>query len=172
MSLRRAALAAQQLLDTHGVRTAPVDVEGLVAELGVQVVRKPMEDAISGLLLIRGDQAVIGVNKSHHPHRQRFSIAHELGHYLLHRDAGDLFVDSSLTFYRDQRSSDGVFEQEIEANAFAAALLMPEDLLRSYIAEEQLDLHDEQAAARLASNFGVSGQALAIRLARLNLIPA
>lgn len=172
MNLRGAARSAQQLLDAHDVHSPPIDVEGLAIRLGVRVLRKPLEADVSGILVMGAGQATIVVNIDHHPHRQRFSIAHELAHYVLHRDGATVFVDSTLTFYRDQRSSDGVYAQEIEANAFAAALLMPEPLVRRCIAEEQLDFHDELAAARLAARLGVSQQALAIRLARLNLVPA
>ena len=172
MNLRKAARTAHTLLNAHDARRAPIAVERLARQLGVRVTQETLDDAVSGLLIIRGNQAAIVVNAAHHLHRQRFTIAHELGHFLLHRNAGNLFVDSTLTFYRDERSSEGTYEQEVEANAFAAALLMPEDLVHECVQNEHLDLHDPAAVGRLAARFGVSEQALTIRLVRLNPVPA
>ncbi len=62
--------------------------------------------------------------------RQRFTIAHELGHFFLHRASSTVFVDAAPIFFRDESSSNGSQREEIEANAFAAELLMPEDAIR------------------------------------------
>jgi Zn-dependent peptidase ImmA (M78 family) len=148
----------------------PVDVYVIARACGVDVRQLPMEDSVSGVLVLKDGQAAIGVNEAHHPNRQRFSIAHELGHYLLHRNSSDLFVDAAPIFFRDDRSSDGTERQEIQANAFAAELLMPEDMLRAQLTNRPLDVFDDIAMRQLAVRFGVSVQALSIRLTRLGLI--
>ena len=163
---------AQELLRTSGIAKPPVEVEQIAAALGVEVVVEPLEETVSGLLVVRKSRATIGINELHHPHRRRFSIAHELGHYTLHRYVSNVFVDSTLTFYRDEKSADGVYRQEIEANSFAAELLMPEDFIRYHLERHKIDLHDEQAVERLARDFGVSMQALTIRLVNLRLVSA
>jgi Zn-dependent peptidase ImmA (M78 family) len=113
---------------------------------------------------------VIGINQDHPKNRQRFSIAHEVGHWCLHRSTSSVFVDTSSVFFRDKESSEGVRMQEIEANRFAAALLMPEQELRDAVGPAHLDPFDEVAFRRLAARFAVSIQALSIRLARLDLV--
>lgn len=163
---------SEQLLRAVGMSAVPIDVIAIARHLGIGVVAQPLEDAVSGMLIVRSDRAAIGVNEEHHPHRQRFTIAHELGHYLLHRETTNLFVDSALTFYRDDSSADGVYQQEIEANAFAAALLMPADTLRKALDDRAIDLYDERTVWKLATTFGVSQQALTIRLVKLGLVSA
>lgn len=161
---------AQALLREAGVRHEPVDVAALAHHLGLSITEEAFEESTSGVLVVRADQAVIGVNKRHPRRRQRFTIAHELAHYVLHRHAAHVFVDSTLTFYRDKASAEGIDRQEIEANAFAAELLMPEDLLRQLSSGQELDLYDDIAVAKLATRFDVSEQALTIRLMNLKLV--
>ena len=86
---------------------------------------------------------------------------------MLHRNETKLFVDKSYSsvFYRDDRSSEGKYRQELEANAFAAALLMPTDTVRDAIEERGFDLADDDGLDELARLFEVSRQAMAYRLA-------
>lgn len=168
MSKMRAERAAQQLLAQVGAGV-PIDVEAIAEYLNIKVRRREMEDAVSGLLLIKEGEAIIGVNALHPTTRQRFTLAHEIGHFVLHREGDSVFVDSSPVFFRDEESSEGTRLQEIEANAFASALLMPAQLLRAYTGEG-VDAHDEGTLRSLAWDFEVSVQALTIRLTRLGLI--
>src|SRR5262245_58026704 len=79
--------AAQQLLAQARITAPPVDIEELCARCAVHVVKAPFSKEISGVILDLDNGPVIGVNQDHAPVRQRFSVAHELGHYLLdHHD--------------------------------------------------------------------------------------
>ena len=160
---------ARQLLKHFG-KNPPIDIESLVEAHNIVIRTQELEDSVSGMLVIKDDRAIIGVNEGHHPNRQRFTLAHELGHFLLHRSASSIFIDASTVFFRDITSSDGSKVQEIEANAFAAELLMPEKQLRDMIRNQPFDAFDEGAVRRLAAQFGVSAQALTIRLTKLGLI--
>ena len=100
---------------------------------------------------------------------QRFTIAHEFGHYLLHRESSRVFLDAGSIFFRDDRSKQGSENDEIEANDFAACLLMPSNHLRELLSNEPLDVHDDVAVRSLAAHFGISVQALTMRLTRLGL---
>lgn len=151
--------AAQRLLNQHSIKAPPVDVEAMAKSHTIKVMVADLDDETSGVLIIKSDESVIGVNQIHHENRQRFAIAHELGHYILHRESSRLFVDSTLTFHRSQTEH---FQQEIQANAFAAELLMPEDMVRQYV--EKIDFHDETAIRSLARKFRVSPEAMTIRL--------
>lgn len=88
---------------------------------------------------------------------------------MLHE--GDTFVDSGYRMnFRDLESGSGTKNQEIEANAFAAALLMPKALVRAAFEERRVDLADDgDDLATLAKKFGFSTQAMAIRVSTLGI---
>jgi Zn-dependent peptidase ImmA (M78 family) len=161
-------LARQVFQNTDG--TIPVDVDRIAAESSITIRLQAFEDSVSGILVVRGDEGIIAVNQNHHRNRQRFTIAHEIGHFLIHRESTSQFIDSSPVFFRGPAAAEGTDKQEIEANQFAAELLMPEDVLTQRLGNRPMDAFDENAVRRLASLFGVSAQALTIRLTRLNLV--
>jgi Zn-dependent peptidase ImmA (M78 family) len=163
-----AAEAAQRLLENNQYEI-PIDVHQVARDLGLTVVEQDLEEQVSGVLVVKGNGGTIGVNKNHHINRQRFTIAHECGHYVLHRTNTRVFIDAVPVFFRDNVSTAGRSLQEIAANGFAAALLMPEHKLRELLREQPIDAFDEFALRRLANLFGVSTQALTIRMTRLGL---
>lgn len=151
--------------------SVPVDVEAVARKLGASVVYGDLEEDMSGFLLREKGVVTIAVNRSHHPNRQRFTIAHECGHLHLHGDQGDrLWVDKaySTIFYRDSTSSTGDKLAEIQANQFAAGLLMPESLLNDHMTQDLSDVD----IFRLALRFQVSEQAMSLRLVSLGMLAA
>lgn len=171
---RRAKKRAREVLDAHQVQHPPVDVWSIAQDEGIRVVEKDLEDRISGLLVRKGETASIGVNALHHPNRQRFTLAHELGHYHLHGTGPTVVyyddTESMLYFRAGGGTLAPSSPEEVEANTFAAALLMPEHFLRQDLREHKLDAHDESALRRLAKRYKVSPQALTIRLMELGLL--
>jgi Zn-dependent peptidase ImmA (M78 family) len=169
---RRAEIAATRLLTVYHVTRPPVDVVELAETLGVAVIHRPFDEGdLSGILIRRGDRDVIGVNKTHTLERQRFTIAHELGHRALH-PGRELIVDFPIRVnYRDRTSSMATDREEIEANAFAAALLMPERMLRTYLdrTAPETRCDPDTTATELARIFGVSITAMGFRLINLGL---
>lgn len=169
---RRADLAAARLLAEHGVIQPPVDVEALAMASGVAVVHRPFVDGdVSGMLFRGETKDIIGVNSSHSVQRQRFTIAHELGHRALH-PGRELILDVPVRInFRDKTSSAATDREEIEANAYAAALLMPEQMIRDRLdslpAAERRD--PDTTATSLATIFQVSVAALGFRLINLGL---
>lgn len=170
------ARAAQVLADA-GVKEAPVDVTSIARSLGVDVSYSPAEDSLSGFIL-RNDETgktIIGVNSTQHPLRQRFTVAHEIGHYLLHVKER-VHVDRREGGYqvklRNPASSTGTNVEEMEANLFAAELLMPEKFLREDLAGyDHLDIFEtDPLLDELKRKYQVSGRALTIRLANLGYI--
>ena len=159
------------MLQENELREAPVDVERIARNLGIFVTRTPSEDDISGFLLVHADgRAVIGVNTLHHPNRQRFTIAHEIGHFLLH-DFNEVHVDRAVVKLRNRVSSRGDDSEEIEANRFAAEILMPEAFLSNDLDESTfIDLHDDRSMLRLARRYQVSVQAMTNRLVSLGFL--
>jgi Zn-dependent peptidase ImmA (M78 family) len=168
----KAKKLAQSLIESYKL-AVPVNVNSLAERESILIREEALEDYVSGMLVIKDKQSVIVVNAKHYPNRRRFTIAHELGHYFLHRSFSNVFFDESLLFFRDEKSAQGTKTQEIEANTFAAELLMPEQLLRQRLSQEPLDALDDvekSALEELAAEFQVSSQALTIRLTRLGLI--
>lgn len=159
--------SSERILQNHGELAAPVNVHRLASKLNLDVLFEDLDDDISGFLLAEGKKPCVVINKSHHPNRQRFSIAHEVAHFILHVPKGKkLFIDR-LVFYRNTASTSGENRQEIEANNFAATLLMPESLLRREL-EKYSDELGEDDVFRLANTFCVSSEAMTYRLGKLS----
>ena len=113
---------AEQELAMAGVKTAPIPVERVARSLGIKVKRADLGDDCSGILVRNGVRAVIGVNNQHSTNRRLFSIAYEIGHFDLH--SGDTYIDRGYrVHFRDLESGSGTKREEMETNAFAAALL-------------------------------------------------
>lgn len=168
---------AEEILLRHNINEAPIDPAKIAKSLGLTIVKHELEGDISGVLFLKGKTPTIGINPSHSKVRVRFTIAHELGHFVLHHHKRNLFIDTRdrelAVMYRDDKSTTGEFQQEREANAFAAALLMPKMLIEKHIKDELFDLTAEDkdnTLKTLAKEFKVSQQAMAFRLANLGYL--
>ena len=136
----------------------PIKVLPLARHLGIKVYSAPWPDEISGRIQRddkRGGESgfAIFVNKNHPEVRRRFTVAHEIAHYVLHeRLIGDGVFDDAL--YR----SGLPHKEEVQANALAADILMPRSLVRKMQGEHGDDV------TKLAKIFNVSETAMSIRL--------
>ncbi len=170
--MNRSERAARALLDETGADRAPVDVDGIARRLGLVVTKERLAADLSGLLIRKaGEVPVIGVNTLHHARRQRFTIAHELGHLRL-KHKGEVIVDSGIQVNRrDAVSGSATVRDEREANAFAAELLMPADLLDQHLGR-LVGRRAGQASvvAELARIFDVSEEAMHYRLLNLGML--
>lgn len=150
--------AAEQIFEDY-CNSIPVDPARVARALGIQVLHAELDPDVAGAIRRAGGQATIYLSESDHPNRKRFTCAHEIGHFVKHRDDADAF---EYIDWRDGASSMGVDEDERYANAFAAALLMPEKHVRRLRGEGM----GEVAMAR---TFGVSEAAMVNRLKNLGL---
>ncbi|MEU6326752.1 ImmA/IrrE family metallo-endopeptidase [Streptomyces sp. NPDC047049] len=171
---RRAEARAAQLLADCGAFSPPVDIEQLVRHQGAMISRSSFKDGdVSGMLLRRdGQPPVIGVNDSQPRLRQRFTIAHELGHLVLH-PGREVVLDRPVRInLRDGTSSTATDREEIEANAFAASLLMPADMVREQLMRlpSAIRQDPDRCTTALADLFDVSGPAMGFRLINLGLV--
>lgn len=142
------------------IEDMPVPVEEIVAKLGMKIKMAPSQD-FSGLLLRKAEGALIGVNSEESPLGQRFTIAHELGHFFLHKSK-DAFVDHRHRgFAKD--------EKEKEANVFAAAFLMPRKKITADIKELISNGISEVEIESLSKKYEVSQEAMTYRLINLGL---
>lgn len=142
------------------LQSAPVKLSALASALGLRVIATDLPNGISGEIRpdIEPDKYVIRVNKKDSSRRQRFTVAHEIGHYLLHREAiGNGITDDVL--YRSTLSD----AREAQANRIAADLLMPDHLVSDWLEKaKKLDIDDK--VGFLADKFNVSEAAMKIRL--------
>jgi Zn-dependent peptidase ImmA (M78 family) len=163
---------AKAVLAKLGIKSSPTNVEKVARELGAQVRFSPFDDELSGMIHIKDGVPIIGVNSLHHPNRQRFTIAHELGHLELHKDiiTSSVHVDKGFpALMRDAKSATGEERIEIEANQFAAELLMPKATIERELAGKQFDMEDDAPLEEIAKKFRVSKQALQLRIRSINL---
>jgi len=147
---------ATRLLESASVSHEPVSLRDVVSALNLELVGKTREPFTSEAALEpMGDGRAIVLNGDGVAGRRRFTIAHEIGHFVLHPER-----------CRPERGG-AVNEagrlEEREADSFAAELLMPEHLVREAVREHGLD------ATRLADRFEVSRKAMLTRLRSLGL---
>jgi Zn-dependent peptidase ImmA (M78 family) len=154
------------LLSKYGVIQPPIDIVRLAESEGAAISYERLEDELSGFLVPGQTNFAIGVNEWNPRTRQRFTIAHELGHHRLH-DFDDVHIDLAFKL-RSSISSKAVDIEEIEANTFAAWLLIPERMLLSDIRSSGIDLEDDEQLRKLAVRYDVSQQSMSFRL--LNLL--
>jgi Zn-dependent peptidase ImmA (M78 family) len=155
------------LLEKIGWRSGSVPVEDIASLLDLPVKFAPyLNGDLAGMLIVH-PTPMIAINSAHHRNRQRFTIAHEIGHFLLHSKE-DIHIDKRMqVLYRDGNSSLAVDTQEVEANYFAAELLMPRIALLNDLSVKPLDVEDDDQLAELAKQYGVSQQAMAFRIANI-----
>lgn len=152
------------LLDQYDQREPPVRIERITKNLGIEIRSGDLGD-VSGMIVRSGGGAIIGVNSTQVRQRQRFTIAHELGHFLLHEGLTNHVDHNYRINYRSKESSKATNVDEIEANFFAASILMPKRFLDELSAYEALD--SDSDVAELARGFDVSRHAMSLRLANL-----
>lgn len=166
------AKAEKTLRDTDTFRV-PVAIDRVAQRLNLTMEAGALGEDVSGMLIIRGERGAIGYNSAHARVRQRFTIAHEIAHFLLHARRGakpQLFIDRYVSFRRDAVSSTGVDRNEVEANKLGAALLMPRRLVQQEIRNNELNLDDNDAINFLAKRFQVSDAAMTNRLTNLGIL--
>ena len=154
---------AQRLIQRRNL-CPPVDVKRLLQEFAVvEYVDFPVQ--IDGLCLglkAAGRKPSALVNKSSYPTRQRFTLAHELGHVLIPWHMGSIIDEIDVADF----SNDGYLAVEAEANRFASELLMPTDWVKRQIRSVERPL---EALFRVSSLAAVSPRAASIKL--INCLP-
>jgi Zn-dependent peptidase ImmA (M78 family) len=141
-----------------------LQLDKLCKELGLNYFEADFEDNISGAIVKDGNSSVysIYVNRKHARNRQRFTLAHEIGHYISYKsnsyskeelEEKGCFEDQALSYRKEGKHSDA----ETEANLIAAELLMPKEIVEKFMEEE---LTPEE----MAKLFYVSTSAMTIRL--------
>ncbi len=161
-------LVVERLLNDCGVINPPVPVTLIAQNLGAEIRYSPFDGNLAGMLVRReGSPSVIGVNSSHHINRQRFTIAHECGHLCLHKGK-DVYIDRGFPVVvnrRDELSTQAIDPDEIEANRFAAELLIPYNMILNDT--DGFDIEEDEDLNKLGDRYQVSIQALTYRINNL-----
>ncbi len=169
---KNAITQARKLLSQSGQKKPPVHVERIAQNiLKINVFRHRFDsNEMSGLFFRKGNSLFLGVNDNHPERRQRFTIAHEIGHYVLHVNE-TLHYDKPPMHNKDNyldnvyyRAEDVLNDDEREANYFAAELLMPEEFVVKLIDKGIRAIHE------LAEAFNVSEDAMRYRLTNLGYL--
>jgi Zn-dependent peptidase ImmA (M78 family) len=167
---KKAKAAAREILDRFGSKI-PIKIDAIVKAHDIEIFEdNELESFVSGILMMKAGRVGLVINHYHSESRKRFTIAHELGHYLLHRDTSSVFIDETPLFYRGARSERDVDTREVEANVFAAELLMPEEAVRADLKAAPARAKDSVAIGKMATRYGVSGTAMQYRLQQLKLV--
>jgi len=143
------------------LKEIPVKLGAMARDLGIIVKLSTLKPGESGKISRENGQYIIRINRHETRARQRFTLAHEIAHFLLHRDLVDS-CEGGITDNVLYRS--GVPEQkEFEANRLAADLIMPMSLVRSKL-ESIGEPLSEEVIDYMADMFQVSNAAMEIRL--------
>lgn len=167
----KAIYMAKSVLNRHWNGRFPVDVHEIAHRMGVIVNNSPtgnlnlgdaFHEKLSGRFDIINNQAVCTINSSDSWVRRRFTLAHELGHYVL--DHGSGFRDTAYSF---EVTPD---YRETEANYFAAELLMPTEYIQNYLQQNNVNIDNNWSIREMANFFDVSERAIYVRLEYLGIL--
>lgn len=158
----KAQRLAEETLKKHGMHAPIVNVFAIAQREGLSLKEfSPSEVELENVAgFFDPASKTIFVNKTDPAYRQTFTVAHELGHYLLGHDASKYGV-----LPRWQAPGAEKEPEEKEADCFAANLLVPEEMLKKTMREYGLTLKDEEILARM---FGVSKDVMHYRLLRVS----
>lgn len=146
----QAVEAAKRVLGRYWDKTLPVNPSTIIYAMSVRIVYAP-EFFVSGYLDLQDGKPVIHINPRDSFTRQRFTLFHELGHYVLGHGSGT------------PDSSQGSTSYEVMADQFAMEMILPSDVVFLYA-------NGDYSLARMAQLFNVSDQAMRIRLERLGIL--
>jgi IrrE N-terminal-like domain len=155
---------AELLLQEYGVsQPEDIDLEAIAYDQGATVKYRRM-DSCEARIIGHGTTAVISINNTSHPNRQRFSLGHELDHWV--QDKGAISLGCARGDIGSHRS--GLLNAESSANSFASQILMPDYLFRPLAVKQPLTF---ETAEILRKRFNTSRTATALKLVKLGHFP-
>ena len=164
---------AEEFCGKHNVTDYPVKIIELCELEGIRVLEQYLPTEVSGFIVIQeepfenyGTGKLIVVNLADSARRRRFTIAHELAHYILHKKE-----DEAYYAHRDAGQNGGI---ESEANLFASSILMPKALVEQSVKDFKSHTFGVITASvvveHIANEFVVSRDAAQVRLQQLGLL--
>lgn len=164
---------ANEFCKSNNIDNYPVNIVELCKRYGFKVFEEYLPSEVSGFIVAQqdnfrnyGSNKVIVANLADSARRRRFTIAHELAHYMLHKDQSETFYA-----HRDAGQNGGI---ETEANIFASSILMPEVLVKQALSEllspENRMLTNNEKVNYISDLFAVSIPAAKVRLDQLHIL--
>lgn len=167
MTIELAKLSsAERLLWSYGVTEAQhIDLDGIASDRGAKVIYRPLEGC-EARLVVNDDRAIISVNSTtSNEGRKRFSLAHELAHWICDRNAGS-FLCAKEDIGPQNAEAKSV---EANANSFASQLILPDYLVSPWMIGKRTNL---DVASQLRDEFNASLTASAIKLVKRSSTPS
>lgn len=153
------------------LKSLPIDIVKVCRRLGLAYQEEALPADTSGIAISDGTTKAVVVNSGQGEKRKRFTAAHEIGHLLLHKHMSvNVDQESPVALFRDSNSAKGFDWKEMEANRFAASLLMPEDVVIGKFYGCSNGFLTEEQVIGMADDFNVSTQAMYIRLSQLGYV--
>lgn len=163
---------AELILDKLKIDELPIPIVTIMKSLHFQVISGEMQDEISGIIGIDdtleksfSSSKVIAVNAKDNIGHQRFTMAHELAHYLF-----DFDVAEKIVYYNTYNTQETETVEEKRANYFAANLLMPEKAFKEEFSRNVVEGNLYLTVEKLSGIFQVSGEAVRRRINELSLM--
>jgi IrrE N-terminal-like domain len=165
---RIAMFAASKAHAAYGVDTDNrIDVFHIIADAGILLAFQPMQKLSGAVVLEPGAPPGIIINANHPLSRQRYTAAHELGHYFMHHGAS---IDPDHDLFRDGMP---MTEKEMVAEAFAAWFLMPKALVENTLQRMgKKRLESPLDAYELSLRLGTSYESTVLHAGNLRLAAA
>lgn len=149
---------ARKILKDYKLSEVPTDLSVLFKGLGLKYMELNDTDDIDGAIIeIDGKPAIAVLNKAKPLQRQRFTLAHELGHIFLKHTGRDVYDSEEIRENSNKLINKTKPPQETEADIFASELLIPYEQLKKHTA-------DMNNIDKLAGTFLVSRQAMTLAI--------
>lgn len=163
---------ATEIREMFGLKETPTQIANILNKVGFKIYSLEMDETLSGRIGIAnefkeilGSKKILQINSKDNRGHQRFTMAHELGHYIFDYDGHNRYANA-YSLAEDDVNSPG----EIRVNRFAAALLMPKNIfVDKYTARKTLGLDEVSICKSLAEEFEVSETAVSKRIVELGL---
>ena len=165
-------IIATEIREMFGLKETPTQIANILNKVGFKIYSLEMDETLSGRIgianefkEISGSKKILQINSKDNRGHQRFTMAHELGHYIFDYDGHNRYANA-YSLAEDDVNSPG----EIRVNRFAAALLMPKNIfVDKYTARKTLGLDEVSICKSLAEEFEVSETAVSKRIVELGL---
>jgi len=170
-SIDTARIFARKILRRYSISSGATPIEKIIKDYDIEILFLPLSESVSGAMKRKNKKGkpVIVVNSEEtSEERKRFTMAHEFGHYIMHSLLPQR-IDRHKIYFRDTNSSTGEDIKEIQANQFAAEILMPiNSLKKDYYENSSLIIGDNPSKLikKLAKKYKVSEHAMSIRIAK------
>ncbi|MGR5627527.1 ImmA/IrrE family metallo-endopeptidase [Thomasclavelia ramosa] len=165
-------IIATEIREMFGLKETPTQIANILNKVGFKIYSLEMDETLSGRIGIAnefkeilGSKKILQINSKDNRGHQRFTMAHELGHYIFDYDGHNRYANA-YSLAEDDVNSPG----EIRVNRFAASLLMPKNIfVDKYTARKTLGLDEVSICKSLAEEFEVSETAVSKRIVELGL---